>query len=255
MHDGDGHAAAAASSAAGGGHTVASGSVGVDGDALAAAAAASVSSSAGAAAAAPASSAAAAAAAASAVPPPQPTPADLALQSRVAAYRSSCLSILSQFQTHHLIPHSGKVVVFDSQLVVKFAFDGMVQHDLSCAPVWDSWKKKYVGLLSVSDFLDILSQSTHTAQRARPLRIRATAHSLTLVLCLRAVSTYVAEDKVNTHTSNSCTVARSIDRSIVSPSRSCCGHRGERRSAGPVPSRSSSPPPFCRCVVLARCGE
>jgi len=48
-------------------------------------------------------------------------------------------------------------VIFDSQLVVKHAFDGMVHHDLTCAPVWDSWKKKYVGLLSVSDFLDILS--------------------------------------------------------------------------------------------------
>lgn len=50
-----------------------------------------------------------------------------------------------------------QVVIFDSQLVVKHAFDGMVHHDLTCAPVWDSWKKKYVGLLSVSDFLDILS--------------------------------------------------------------------------------------------------
>lgn len=48
------------------------------------------------------------------------------------AYRQSCLSILSQFQTHHLIPHSGKVVIFDSQLVVKHAFDAMLIHDLTC---------------------------------------------------------------------------------------------------------------------------
>lgn len=94
--------------------------------------------------------------------PPPPAP-DTSLQSRVFHYRSSCLNILSQYQTHHLIPHSGKVVIFDSQLVVKHAFDGMVHHDLSCAPVWDSFKKKYVGLLSVSDFLDIL-MSTYAAE-------------------------------------------------------------------------------------------
>jgi len=75
---------------------------------------------------------------------------------RVGHFRSTSLHILSQYQTHHLIPHSGKVVIFDSQLVVKHAFDAMVLHDLSCAPVWDSAKKKYVGLLSVSDFLDVL---------------------------------------------------------------------------------------------------
>ncbi len=35
----------------------------------------------------------------------------------------------------------------------------MVVHDLSCAPVWDSSRRRYVGLLSVSDFLDILLSS------------------------------------------------------------------------------------------------
>lgn len=92
-----------------------------------------------------------------------PPSADPTLASRVFSYRSTCLNILSQYQTHHLIPHSGKVVIFDSQLVVKHAFDAMVHHDLSCAPVWDSFKKKYVGLLSVSDFLDIL-MSTYSAE-------------------------------------------------------------------------------------------
>lgn len=55
------------------------------------------------------------------VPAPAPVPqsaaaaaaallaADPALAARVAAYRQSCLSILAQYQTHHLIPHSGKV--------------------------------------------------------------------------------------------------------------------------------------------------
>ncbi len=125
-------------------------------------AASSSAASAAAASAEDASAFAATAAAASAAAPPAPIP-DPELVARVHAYRQSCLHILAQYQTHHLIPHSGKVVIFDSQLVVKHAFDAMVHHDLSCAPVWDSWKKKYVGLLSVSDFLDIL-MSTYAAE-------------------------------------------------------------------------------------------
>jgi 5'-AMP-activated protein kinase regulatory gamma subunit len=109
------------------------------------------------------SSASASAAAASSAPLTASGLPPTDLQSRVFHYRSTCLNILAQYQTHHLIPHSGKVVIFDSQLVVKHAFDGMVHHDLSCAPVWDSYKKKYVGLLSVSDFLDIL-MSTYAAE-------------------------------------------------------------------------------------------
>lgn len=65
-------------------------------------------------------------------PPPPAVADDPTLQTRVFHYRSSCLNILAQYQTHHLIPHSGKVVIFDSQLVVKHAFDGMVHHDLTC---------------------------------------------------------------------------------------------------------------------------
>jgi len=57
---------------------------------------------------------------------------------------------------YELIPHSGKVVVLDSQLGVLSAFHGLLENNINCAPVWNSQKHKYVGMLSVTDFIDIL---------------------------------------------------------------------------------------------------
>ena len=85
------------------------------------------------------------------------------LLNRVNAFRSACLDVLYGHQTHNLIPHSSKVVIFDSKLQVQHAFDGLVTHDINCAPVWDSTRRKYVGMLSVSDFLDILLSTAHDA--------------------------------------------------------------------------------------------
>jgi 5'-AMP-activated protein kinase regulatory gamma subunit len=55
-----------------------------------------------------------------------------------------------------LIPNSGKVVIFDSRLQVQDALQGLLHHDVNCAPVWDSAARQYVGMLTVSDFLDVL---------------------------------------------------------------------------------------------------
>lgn len=85
---------------------------------------------------------------------------------------------------YELIPHSGKVrpiapacddpspsrllpflsavqqvVVFDSGLKVIHAFNALLRNEINCAPVWDSEKHKYVGMLSVTDFIDILMYS------------------------------------------------------------------------------------------------
>ena len=55
-----------------------------------------------------------------------------------------------------MIPASGKIVVFDCDLPVKHAFFGLLEHDVKCAPIWDSAKLDFVGMLTVSDFIDIL---------------------------------------------------------------------------------------------------
>jgi hypothetical protein len=62
--------------------------------------------------------------------PQQLSPASAAQYALVQAFRTDCLQVLCTHQTHTLIPHSGKVVVFDSRLLVRNAFDGLVVHDM-----------------------------------------------------------------------------------------------------------------------------
>eukprot|EP00118_Oscarella_pearsei_P024861 m.306963 g.306963 ORF g.306963 m.306963 type:complete len:420 (+) comp41776_c0_seq1:155-1414(+) len=55
-----------------------------------------------------------------------------------------------------LIPKSSKLVVFDTNLHVKKAFMALVQNSMRAAPVWDSRTQQFVGMLTVTDFINIL---------------------------------------------------------------------------------------------------
>eukprot|EP00043_Microstomoeca_roanoka_P009923 m.94627 g.94627 ORF g.94627 m.94627 type:complete len:163 (-) comp14732_c0_seq3:860-1348(-) len=54
------------------------------------------------------------------------------------------------------MPVSVKMVVLDTQLHVKKAFFALVQNDIRSAPLWDSRKQQFVGMLTVTDFINIL---------------------------------------------------------------------------------------------------
>ncbi|KAK6617445.1 5'-AMP-activated protein kinase subunit gamma-2 [Polyplax serrata] len=57
---------------------------------------------------------------------------------------------------YDLIPTSAKLVVFDTQLLVKKAFFALVYNGVRAAPLWDSVKQKFVGMLTITDFIKIL---------------------------------------------------------------------------------------------------
>ncbi|XP_037075608.1 5'-AMP-activated protein kinase subunit gamma-2-like isoform X2 [Pollicipes pollicipes] len=57
---------------------------------------------------------------------------------------------------YDLIPTSAKLVVFDTQLLVKKAFFALVYNGVRAAPLWDSRKQQYVGMLTITDFIRIL---------------------------------------------------------------------------------------------------
>ncbi len=59
-------------------------------------------------------------------------------------------------------------MVFDVNLPVKHAFQGLLEHDIKCAPVWDPKSRAYVGLLTVTDFIDILRHFYTTVKAADP---------------------------------------------------------------------------------------
>ncbi|CAL4060392.1 unnamed protein product, partial [Meganyctiphanes norvegica] len=63
------------------------------------------------------------------------------------------------FKYHHcydLIPISAKLVVFDTRLQVKKAFYALVYNGVRAAPLWDSVRQCFVGMLTITDFIRIL---------------------------------------------------------------------------------------------------
>ncbi|XP_063852940.1 LOW QUALITY PROTEIN: uncharacterized protein LOC135095771 [Scylla paramamosain] len=59
-------------------------------------------------------------------------------------------------QTYDLIPISAKLVVFDTRLQVKKAFFALVYNGVRAAPLWDSARQQFVGMLTITDFIRIL---------------------------------------------------------------------------------------------------
>ncbi|XP_050309596.1 5'-AMP-activated protein kinase subunit gamma-2 isoform X3 [Anthonomus grandis grandis] len=57
---------------------------------------------------------------------------------------------------YDLIPTSAKLVVFDTQLLVKKAFFALVYNGVRAAPLWDSTQQEFVGMLTITDFIKIL---------------------------------------------------------------------------------------------------
>ena len=46
--------------------------------------------------------------------------------------------------------------MFDTQLLVKKAFFALVYNGVRAAPLWDSANQKFVGMLTITDFIRIL---------------------------------------------------------------------------------------------------
>ncbi|XP_019613823.1 PREDICTED: 5'-AMP-activated protein kinase subunit gamma-1-like isoform X5 [Branchiostoma belcheri] len=64
-------------------------------------------------------------------------------------------------KSHHIydiIPTSSKLVVFDTQLLVKKAFFALVYNGIRAAPLWDSRTQNFVGMLTITDFINVLQK-------------------------------------------------------------------------------------------------
>jgi len=62
---------------------------------------------------------------------------------------------------YDVIPISGKVVVLDTRLVVKSAFYALEENGIKSAPLWSSELQDFTGMITVSDFIDILLYYYH----------------------------------------------------------------------------------------------
>ncbi|KAJ3126227.1 AMP-activated serine/threonine-protein kinase regulatory subunit [Nowakowskiella sp. JEL0407] len=66
------------------------------------------------------------------------------------------LSSLKRHTCYDLLPVSHKVIVFDTSLLLKKALAALLQHGVQSAPLWDSAKQKFAGMLSVTDFINLI---------------------------------------------------------------------------------------------------
>ncbi|KAG9509739.1 5'-AMP-activated protein kinase subunit gamma-1, partial [Fragariocoptes setiger] len=61
-----------------------------------------------------------------------------------------------KYHCYDLVPISAKLVVFDTQLLVKKAFHALINNGCRAAPLWDSAAQEFVGMLSITDFINII---------------------------------------------------------------------------------------------------
>jgi 5'-AMP-activated protein kinase regulatory gamma subunit len=59
---------------------------------------------------------------------------------------------------YDIMPKSSKLVIFDTQLAVKKAFYALVYNGVRAAPVWDTKRQKFTGMLTITDFILILEK-------------------------------------------------------------------------------------------------
>uniref|UniRef100_A0A8C7PW99 5'-AMP-activated protein kinase subunit gamma-1 n=1 Tax=Oncorhynchus mykiss TaxID=8022 RepID=A0A8C7PW99_ONCMY len=64
--------------------------------------------------------------------------------------------IMNSHRCYDLVPTSSKLVVFDTSLQVKKAFFALVSNGVRAAPLWDCKKQCFVGMLTITDFINIL---------------------------------------------------------------------------------------------------
>ncbi len=64
--------------------------------------------------------------------------------------------LLQKVTSFDLVPESGKLVVLDVALSVQVAFQALRENGIKSAPLWDSEERQFIGMVSISDFVEIL---------------------------------------------------------------------------------------------------
>lgn len=84
-----------------------------------------------------------------------------ALARRFSAERQEVIELLRAHTCYDLIPASGKIIVLDTELVVKAALHALVENRIKSAPLWDSRRGDLVGMITVTDFIDVIRYFFH----------------------------------------------------------------------------------------------
>jgi len=91
---------------------------------------------------------------AAAPPAASAPPASAAAEAETS--RARVLEFLQRHTAYELLPESSKVVVLDTALPVRQAFHALFEQSASSAPLWDSRRRCFCGLISPGDFIALL---------------------------------------------------------------------------------------------------
>ncbi|KAJ1972540.1 AMP-activated serine/threonine-protein kinase regulatory subunit, partial [Dimargaris verticillata] len=64
--------------------------------------------------------------------------------------------LLQQHTAYDMLPVSSRLVVFDSSMQLTSGLSLLLQNGIDCAPIWDSTRNAYVGVLTVTDILCLI---------------------------------------------------------------------------------------------------
>lgn len=92
--------------------------------------------------------------------------------------KQAIVSFLEAQTCYSVLRASGKVVVFDTRIPIQLAFYALVEHDMQAAPLWDPKRCQFVGILTVTDFIDVLRYYRETGSDVLTLASRSIADIL-----------------------------------------------------------------------------
>mmetsp|Transcript_10665 Transcript_10665/g.23577 ORF Transcript_10665/g.23577 Transcript_10665/m.23577 type:complete len:363 (-) Transcript_10665:185-1273(-) len=92
--------------------------------------------------------------------------------------KQAIVSFLESQTCYAVLRNSGKVVVFDTRIPIQLAFYALVEHDMQAAPLWDPKLCQFVGILTVTDFIDVLRYYRETGADVLTLASRSIADIL-----------------------------------------------------------------------------
>lgn len=92
--------------------------------------------------------------------------------------KQAIVSFLESQTCYTVLRASGKVVVFDTRIPIQLAFYALVEHDMQAAPLWDTKRCEFVGILTVTDFIDVLRYYRETGSDVLTLASRSIADIL-----------------------------------------------------------------------------
>jgi len=94
-------------------------------------------------------------------------------EQQIESLRLFMLELMRTHTCYELIPESAKVVVFDAKLHIRHAIQALLDHDIKCAPVWDPSLGGFSGMITITDFIQILLETYEDGETTLQARLDA----------------------------------------------------------------------------------